>query len=102
MGATLKYVKDFDFGEPKVYVKAHCKGGPVRKAKGGVVEKATGEKYPSRKAMVKHEKEETPQMQREELLQRVAVKAPARRSVPVAPTSPLLAMRKGGKAGCGC
>lgn len=100
MGCT--YVKDFDFGPSKVAVKAYCRGGPVKKAKGGVVEKTTGEKYPSRKAMVKHEKEETPQMQREELLQRVAVKAPARRAVPVAPASPLLAMKKGGKASCGC
>lgn len=87
MGCT--YVKDFDFGPAKVQVKAYARGGPVR-------EKATGETYPSRKAMVKHEKEETPRMQREELLQRVAVKGPARRSVPVASQAPLLAMKKGG------
>ena len=46
--------------------------------KGGkVIEKATGETYPSRKAMVKHEKTETPRMQREELVQKQVVRGPA-------------------------
>jgi hypothetical protein len=46
--------------------------------KGGkVVEKGTGEAYPSRKAMVKHEKTETPRMQREELVQKQVVRGPA-------------------------
>jgi hypothetical protein len=46
--------------------------------KGGkVVEKGTGETYPSRKAMVKHEKTETPRMQREELVQKQVVRGPA-------------------------
>jgi len=46
--------------------------------KGGkVIEKATGEAYPSRKAMVKHEKTETPRMQREELVQKQVVRGPA-------------------------
>jgi hypothetical protein len=46
--------------------------------KGGkVVEKATGEAYPSRKAMVKHEKTETPRMQREEIVQKQVVRGPA-------------------------
>jgi hypothetical protein len=46
--------------------------------KGGkVVEKATGETYPSRKAMVKHEKTETPRMQREEVVQKQVVRGPA-------------------------
>ena len=98
MGATLKYVKDFDFSP-----KAYAKGGKVcgcAKAKGGAVsEKATSERYPSRKAMVKHEREETPTMQREELLQRSKVVAPGRRSVPVAPVGPLIGLKKGGKAG---
>lgn len=98
----VKYVKDFDFGAPKVQVAAYCRGGPVKKAKGGpVLEKATGERYPSRKAMVKHEREETPRMRREELLQTSKVVAPARRSVPVAPVGPLIGLKKGGKA-CAC
>ena len=104
MGATLKYVKDFDFGTPATApVKGYCRGGPVKKAKGGpVVEKATGERYPSRKAMVKHEREETPRMQREELLRKSVVKGPVRKSVPVAPVGPLLGLKKGGKVTCGC
>ncbi len=100
MGKTLKYVKDFDFNvKPCEY--SH--GGKVEKAatggaykKGGTVkEKATGEAYASRKAMAKHEMEETPRMQREEVMQRATVKAP-RKGVPVAPVGPLLAMKKGG------
>ena len=101
MGATLKYVKDFDFGSKPAKGGKDCAcGGPVKKAKGGAVtERATGERYPSRKAMVKHEREETPTMQREELLQRSKVVAPGRRSVPVAPVAPLIGLKKGGKVG---
>lgn len=99
MGCT--YVKDFDFGPQKTYVKAYAHGGPakkadcgcggpVMKAKGGkMVEKATGEVYPSRKVMEKHERAETPTMQREELVQKAEVRAPRRR-VPVASASPLI------------
>ena len=89
-----KYVKEFSFGGKVAAPAKYAKGGPV-------VEKATGEKYPSRKAMVKHEAEETPRMQREELVQRSSMKMPARRSVPVASASPLLAMKKGGSAKVG-
>jgi len=80
--------------------KAMHKGEPLTKLKRGgpVMEKATGEKYPSREAMVRHEAKETPRMQREELVQRSKVVAPARRSVPVASREPMLAMKKGGKA----
>jgi hypothetical protein len=47
-------------------------------AKGGkVVEKATGESYPSRRAMEKHESMGTPRMQRKEVIQREVVRAPA-------------------------
>jgi hypothetical protein len=75
---------------------------PQKLARGGTVtEKTTGERYPSREAMVRHEAKETPRMQREELVQRAKVTAPARRSVPVAPESPLLAMKKGGAAKVG-
>lgn len=36
MGATLRYVKEFDFGSPKVQVTGYCRGGPVKKmATGG-------------------------------------------------------------------
>jgi hypothetical protein len=77
MGCT--YVKEFSFGgkvTPAVAVHKHEKAlhpdKPMTKmAKGGkVMEKATGEVYPSRKAMMKHEKEETPRMQREEIMQK--------------------------------
>ena len=72
----------------------------LKLAKGGaVMEKATGEKYPSRQAMVKHEKMETPRMQREELTERAQVKMPAprRKMVPVAPATPMIGMKTGGK-----
>ena len=97
MGKTLKYVKEFDFNTKACNYET---GGMVKPAyaKGGkVTEKATGETYPSRKAMEKHEKEETPRMQREELIQKATIKgAIPRRSVPVAPAGPLIAMKKGG------
>jgi len=102
MGCT--YVKEFSFGgkvTPTAAVHKHEKAlhpdKPMTKmAKGGkVMEKATGETYPSRKAMMMHEKEETPRMQREEIMQKSSVRAP-RRSVPVAPMAPMIAMNKGG------
>lgn len=73
-------------------------GKPLTKlAKGGsVLEKATGERYPSREAMVKHEAKETPRMQREEMVQRAKTVMPARRRMPVAPREPLIPMKKGG------
>ena len=73
------------------------KGEPLTKLKrgGSVTEAATGEKYPSREAMVKHESKETPSMRRQELVERSKVVAPRRR-VPMAPTSPLLALKQGG------
>lgn len=98
------YVKEFSFGgsvkAPVCQLKQGNKprqqapsGKPTVKLKKGgkVVEKATGEVYPSKSAMVKHESLETPLQQKEELIQKVAVKG--RRGVPVAPTSPLLALR---------
>lgn len=107
MGKTLKYVKEFDFGPPKVHVQGYCRGGAVKKAapaayaKGGAVkENATGEAYPSRAAMVKHERTETPRMQREEIVQRAKVVAPppARRGVPVAAREPMIPMAGARKA----
>jgi len=69
----------------------YAKGGATA---GKIIEEATGEKYPSRKAMVKHEREETPRMQKEELVQRSMVKgAIPRRQYPVAPAGPMIAPR---------
>ena len=102
MGCT--YVKEFSFGgkvTPTAAVHKHEEalhpGKPMTKmARGGkVMEKATGEVYPSRKAMMKHEKEETPRMQREEIMQKSSMRAP-RRAMPVAPMNPLIPMNKGG------
>lgn len=102
MGCT--YVKEFSFGgkvTPTAAVHKHEEalhpGKPMTKmAKGGkVMEKATGEVYPSRKAMMMHEKEETPRMQREEIMQKSSMRAP-RRAMPVAPMNPLIPMKKGG------
>lgn len=95
---TVGKVKDFSFGSKPAYARG-----------GAVLEKATGERYPSREAMVRHEAKETPRMQREELVQRTKTVAPVarqapmapRRSVPVAPGAPLLAMKKGGSAKVG-
>lgn len=92
---------------------------PRMKKGGEVKEKATGEVYPSRRAMAKHEMMETPRMQKEEIVQRTSVKAPAsplgmlrdkaklgiegnknpgikRKSVPVAPREPMIAPYKTG------
>ena len=121
MGATLKY-GEWEFGPQMHYSKGgecHSTGGTVKKAMGGacggykeggtvkkasstmckakggkVVEKATGEKYASKKEMMKHEKSETPREQRQEMTKG---KIPVRKSVPVASKSPLIAMKKGGK-----
>lgn len=98
MGKGPKYVKEFDFNaKPCEY----SYGGSVKGyAKGGIVEKATGERYPSKKVMMKHEAEETPRMQREEVMQRAEIKGAipgrARRAVPVAPQAPMIGMKKGG------
>jgi hypothetical protein len=64
------------------------------KAEGGILEKATGEHYASKKEMMKHEKGETPREQRQEMMKG---KIPVRKSVPVASQSPLIAMKNGGK-----
>lgn len=168
MGKSLKYVKEFDFGPQKTYVKGYARGGkscgsnyamggkacyaeggaadikqdkamiktavhkhekamhkgePLTKLKRGgkpVVEKGTGERYPSREAMMRHERKETPQMEREEHMERRTIRAGGpgmrpprgalgiianknpgeRRGVPVAPNTPMITpMKKGGMAG---
>tara|TARA_R110002126_G_scaffold69631_5_gene175614 strand:+ start:2272 stop:2823 length:552 start_codon:yes stop_codon:yes gene_type:complete len=114
--SKMKYVKDFDFGEKACNYQC---GGPVMAmAKGGGVKEAkTGEMYSSRKAMAKHEKTESPRMQKEEMMKSQTVKnigprggqgmiPPAqkglgitapRRQMPVAPREPMIpAMKHGG------
>ena len=95
---TLGVVGNKNPGETSKHTAPKLPGKPSAYAKGGkVTEKATGESYPSRKAMMKHEMAETPRTQREEVIQRASIKGVApRRSVPVAPTSPLIAMKMGG------
>ena len=66
---TVGKVKDFNFSSGGM-AKGYAKGGKV-------MEKSTGESYPSRKAMQKQESMETPRMQRKEVIQRETVKAPA-------------------------
>ena len=72
--------------------------------KGGkVTEKATGEVYPSKAAMVKHERTETPRMQKEEVVQKQVVRGPAMaagrdpRMALIAAQQPAPMMKKGGK-----
>jgi hypothetical protein len=112
------YVKDFNFSSAGKTV-GRCNDSMTKMAsggyysKGGITEAATGETYPSRRAMMKHESLETPRMQRDEVMQSRTVKAPPvamaaarqgpptpmRRQMPVAPTGPMIqpgAMKKGG------
>jgi len=97
MSATLKYVKDFDFGPQKVMVRAYSRGGPVKKFKSdSILEKATGERYSSREAMIKHEAKETPRIRREEIIQRSKVTKPQ----PNNQKAPLVAMKRGGTLIC--
>jgi hypothetical protein len=115
MGKTLKYVDDFDFSSAGKTV-GYCGGGMAKKgyAKGGSVK-------PEITAMTKRQMTATPVMQKKEVVQRESVKAPAapegmlrdksslgirgnknpgipRRGVPVAPKTPMLAMKMGGVA----
>lgn len=134
MGKTLKYVKEFDFGPQKTFVKGYFRGGYAKGgkscdepgyAKGGMKEPSTGESYSSRAAMLKHERRESPRMEREEVMKKTVAKDVApkgglgmvqnrgslgvrmnknpgeRRGVPVAPNLPMIppgagGMKKGG------
>lgn len=58
---------------------------------------AKGGKVPRVEAMDKREVAATPTMRRESAMASRKVEAPARRSVPVAPREPMLAMKCGGK-----
>jgi len=77
--------------------------GKMRKADGGpITEAMTGETYPSRSAMVKHESLETPRMQKQEMIQKSTVRAPAtklkagRAAAGKAAIAPQMPMKKGG------
>lgn len=77
--------------------------GKMHKADGGpITEAGTGETYPSRAAMVKHESLETPRMQKQEMIQKSTIKAPAlktkvgRASTGRAAIPPQMPMKKGG------
>ena len=69
---------------------------------GSITEEATGETYPSRSAMVKHEALETPRMQKQEMIQKSTVRAPAlklkagRASAGKAAIPPQITMKTGG------
>ncbi len=96
---ACKYVKEFDFGPDKTYVKGYARGGSI-------------------KAMTRREMESTPTMEKRESIQRTSVRAPAepremlldksklgirgnknpgeRRGMPVAPNQPMIPLKKGG------
>ena len=83
--AVHKHEKAQHPGEPLTKLK---KGGKVR-------EKATGERYPSRVAMEKHEVSESPRERREEMMQKRVVKGPAM-AAGRDPRTPMIAMKCGG------
>jgi len=124
---TVGKVSNFNFSSAGKTV-GRCNDSMTKMAsggyysKGGIKEAETGEMYPSRRAMMKHESMETPRMQRDEVMQSRTVKAPPavmaaarqmppakapmRRQMPVAPNAPMIqagAMKKGGfvKGGSG-
>lgn len=124
---TVGKVSNFNFSSAGKTV-GRCNDSMTKMAsggyysKGGIKEAETGEIYPSRRAMMKHESMETPRMQRDEVMQSRTVKAPPavmaaarqmppakapmRRQMPVAPNAPMIqagAMKKGGfvKGGSG-
>jgi len=77
--ADLKQDKKMIAESIHKHEKAQHPGKPLTKLKkgGSVMEKATGERYASKSAMMKHEKMETPRMQREEMVQKRVVRGPA-------------------------
>jgi len=87
---ACKYVKEFDFGPQKTFVKGYARGGSV-------------------KSMSHREMESTPTMEKREVIQRTAVKAPATKGM-LRDTSRLgivdnknpVGMKMGGYAGGGC
>lgn len=99
--ADLKQDKQMITAAVHKHERAQHPGKPLTKLKRGgkVMEKATGEVYPSRKAMVKHEMMETPRMQKEEMMQKRMVKGPAMAAGrdPRMPMIAVPAMKCGGK-----
>lgn len=77
--ADLKQDKKMVATAVHKHEKAQHPGKPLTKLKkgGSVLEKATGERYASKSAMIKHEKTETPRMEREEMVQKRVVRGPA-------------------------
>lgn len=101
--ADLKQDKKLIAESIHKHEKAQHPGKPLTKLKKGgkVLEKATGERYPSRAAMEKHEMMESPRERREELVQKRVVRGPAM-AAGRDPRAPLLAppavpLKKGGK-----
>jgi len=120
---TVGKVKEFNFGPERVHVKGYSRGGPTKKyAAGGGVAQGTKDvaavagsrgsipgtgrtpapvagKAALTKAMERsYPKGATITPMRDPSVARASVKAPARRGVPVAPQSPLVAMKMGGMA----
>ena len=100
--ADLKQDKKMIAESIHKHEKAQHPGKPLTKLKkgGSVLEKATGERYASKSAMMKHEKMETPRMQREEMVQKRVVKGPAMAAgrdprIPMLSQPPM--MKNGGK-----
>jgi hypothetical protein len=105
-GGSAKAGQDVQMAKSNAVAKSLVGQKATPYAKGGIKEAATGEMYPSRRAMMKHESLETPRMQRDEVMQSRTVKAPMRRQMPVAPSAPMIqasGMKKGGfvKGGTG-
>jgi hypothetical protein len=75
------------------------KGTELKLKKGGVIEKDTGERYASRKEMMKHEREESPSMKREEMMKSRSMVNRDPRVPLIPPTGGLgmMGMKSGGK-----
>ena len=92
--AVHKHERAMHPNEPLTALK---KGGACKGyAKGGITEKATGERYASKAEMIKHERRESPREQREEVMQKTRqVRRGPAMAAGVDPRVPML--KKGGK-----
>jgi len=68
-----------------------------RMKEGGMTKMAKGGKVPKIETMDNREMAMTPNMRRDAMMASRKVEAPMRRSVPVAPREPMIAMKSGGK-----
>ena len=95
--ADLKQDKAMIKAAVHKHERAQHPGQPLTKLKkGGILEKATGERYASKAEMIKHERKETPRMQREEVMQKTQqVRRGPAMAAGVDPRIPML--KKGGK-----